>query len=73
MHFPLLHHSTRTAIRLSMLAREHTSAIRIFFSAMVAIIIVLAIAGWPHNKGVTFVINSEDLVCLVQNPGESEQ
>jgi hypothetical protein len=57
MHSPLLHHGAQTAIGLSVLAREHFSALRKVFFAIVAIIIVLAIAGWPHDKAVTCILN----------------
>jgi hypothetical protein len=57
-HSPLSHHGTRTAIRLSEPAREHTSAIQIFFAAIVTIAVVLAIPGWPNDRNLTSVLNA---------------
>jgi hypothetical protein len=59
MYSPLLHHGTRTTIRLSEAARGHISAIqKIYFAAIVTIAVVLAIAGWPNNGNLTSVLNN---------------
>jgi hypothetical protein len=56
-HSPLLCHGAWTAIWLSVLVHEHTIAYHDFFTVIVAIIVILASAGWPHEDTVTCILN----------------